>query len=169
MSWQHWLIVGKKTPDLGLRITLYITSILVAMKGIWYIIAFARIQWTKVFTFLPELAAVACSLYFIYDYDFQTQYTMRCPPQWDVGAYGLFSGYMALFYYIQYIPVLGSYVIMMRQILMRFLLFLPVLMVLLSGFTLALYMTFPNFESFANMGVSFGKTGNSIVFSLFYF
>lgn len=159
----------KETSDIELRVTLYITSALVAAKSIWYILAFLRIHWTKAFTFLPELAAVACSLYYIYDYDFQTKYKMRCPPQWSVGAAGLFSGYMAMFYYIQYVPVFGTYVIMMRQIFIRFILFLPVLMVLLLGFTLALYMTFPNFEVFNNIGVGLAKTGNNTLFTLFYF
>ena len=158
-----------ETVDDVLRIIMYVGLILVGIKDLWYIVVFVRIQWTKALTFLPELVTIGCGSYFIYNYHYQTKHTMRCPSQWDVGAYGLFTGYMALFYYIQYIPILGTYVIMMRQILIRFLLFLPVLMVLILGFALALYMTFPNFDSFDNMGISLAKTGNKGALSLFSF
>jgi len=152
----------KETADVILRNTLYATMALIGFKIFWYMIAYIRIHWGKAFTFILEALTLMCCAFFIYDESYQQKYRMRCFGQWNFGAYGIFTGYIALFYYIQHLPILGIYVFMMKQILIRFLLFLPVLMVLVCGFTLALYMTFPNFDAFSNFAGSLSKTGNYV-------
>ena len=116
-------------------------------------------SWSKTLTLLFEIALLVFSFYFIFDYDFQSKVTMRCPIQWQLGACGLFLGYVALFYYIQYIPMIGTYVIMMRVITRRFLLFLPVFLVFIVAFGLTLHMLFQNFGDFHDTGISFSRTG----------
>lgn len=161
----------KERIDQILVFAMYINVIVVLTKDLWYIIVYVRVGWSKIFTFILEMISIGCSSYFIYDYDYQHKFTMRCSLQWEIGAFGLFFGYTGLFYYIQYLPIFGIYVIMMRQILIRFILFLPVLMVLLCSFTLTLYMIFQNFDAFGHMGIGLAKTGMNDLFlsSLFSF
>ncbi|CAF0876303.1 unnamed protein product [Adineta steineri] len=147
----------KETTDDVLKTVLYVFMILVLVKNIWLIIGYIRTSWTKIFTFLLELISLGFAYYFIFDYDFQSRVTMRCPNQWEVGACGLFLGYISLLYYTQYVPIFGIYVIMMKQILIRFLLFVPVLMIFLCAFGLTFFMVFQNFAQFSTVGSSLGK------------
>jgi hypothetical protein len=161
-------IALKGTPDIVFKNTMYVFFALIVLKNVWAIIGYIRVSSTKMFTFILEIISLGFNFYFIFDYDYQKKVTMRCPIQWQIGACGLFLGYIALFYYIQYIPIFGIYVIMMRQICIRFLLFLPILMILICAFALTLYMIFQNFDPFKNMGISLAKTGTHVVFYLFY-
>ncbi|CAF3860521.1 unnamed protein product, partial [Rotaria sp. Silwood1] len=86
---------------------MYVILGLLLAKNIWAIVSYMRIAWSKTFTFFLEIVAVVLNFYFIFDYDYQNNVTMRCPIQWQIGAFGLFIGYIALFYYIQYIPIIG--------------------------------------------------------------
>ncbi len=149
----------KENTDNVLRHVMLGLLIANLVKSAWAIIGYVRVDYNKIFTFIFEIISWACSYYFVSDYGFQKNLKMRCPYQWEFGAYGLCSGYLGLFYYIQYIPIIGIYVIMMRQILIRFLLFLPVLAVLICAFTLPLYMIFQNFEVFHDVIVSLAKIG----------
>ena len=149
----------KNGTDRALRILMFILSGIVLVKSSWAIIGYLVISWWKAMGFLLEFAILIFNFYFIFDYDFQSDVTMRCPIQWQIGACGLFLGYFALFYYIQYIPIIGTYVIMLRVIFMRFLLFLPVFMVFIVAFGLTFYMLFQNFGEFQNIAIGFGKTG----------
>ncbi|CAF4999615.1 unnamed protein product, partial [Rotaria sp. Silwood1] len=97
----------KETSDRILQITMYVILGLLLAKNIWAIVSYMRIAWSKTFTFFLEIVAVVLNFYFIFDYDYQNNVTMRCPIQWQIGAFGLFIGYIALFYYIQYIPIIG--------------------------------------------------------------
>ena len=54
---------------------------------------------------------------------------------------------------------LGTYVIMMRVIAIRFLFFLPVFLVFIIAFELTFYMLFQNFDNFHNVAIGFAKTG----------
>ncbi|UJR12744.1 hypothetical protein I4U23_016918 [Adineta vaga] len=147
----------KNYTDTILQILMYVLFGVILVKDVWAIIGYLRTNWGKVFTFILEIAALACAFYFIFDHDFQKQVTMRCPLQWEIGAFGLFLAYIALFYYVQYIPVFGLYVIMMRQILIRFILFVPVLFIFMCAFALSLYMIFQNFTQFSSVEFSLGK------------
>ncbi|CAF1049841.1 unnamed protein product [Adineta ricciae] len=150
-------IAMKTTVDWSLKIVFYVLFSIILVKNTWAIIGYIRTNWTKIFTFILELMSLGFCYYFLYDYDYQKNVTMRCPNQWEIGACGLFLGYMALLYYIQYIPIFGIYVIMIKQILIRFLLFVPVLAIFMAGFALTLYMVFQNFTPFSNVGFSFAK------------
>ncbi|CAF3947948.1 unnamed protein product [Rotaria sp. Silwood1] len=97
----------KETSDRILQITMYVILGLLLAKNIWAIVSYMRIAWSKTFTFFLEIVAVVLNFYFIFDYDYQNNVTMRCPIQWQIGAFGLFIGYIALFYYIQYIPIIA--------------------------------------------------------------
>ncbi|UJR12513.1 hypothetical protein I4U23_016688 [Adineta vaga] len=147
----------KDIIDERLYILVIVLLSLNVIKNIWVIISYIRIDWRKTFTFIFEIISLGCNYYFVIDTPHRFKYRMRCPYQWQIGAYGLFSGYLALFYYLQYIPIFGIYVIMMKQILIRFILFLPVLTVLICAFTFPLYMIFQNFETFSDFIISLAK------------
>jgi hypothetical protein len=128
--------------DNYLKETLYGLLSFLLMKNLYTICGLFKIRGIKLFNNVLEIGTVfLCSL-FIWDYDYQKEIKMRCPTQWQYGAFGLFLGYFSLLYYIQYIPIIGIYFIMLKIIMMQFLLFLPVLTCLIIGFGISFYMLF---------------------------
>ena len=149
----------KTTADTRLKIGMYCFSTINIFKNSFAIILHLGTNPKKIYTYILEIISLILSYYFNFDYEYQKPFTMRCPLQWEIGAVGLFIGYIALFYYIQYIPIFGIYVLMIRKILIRFLLLLPVLMVLMCAFALSFYMIFQNVDAFGNVGISLAKIG----------
>ena len=149
----------KQGADEALRILMYILFALHVVKNVWSIVIHIRIghSW-KAMALFVEIFALVFSIYFIFDYDFQSKITMRCPTQWQIGACGLFLGYFGLFYYIDYMPLIGPYVGMIRVMGKRFLYFLPVFSVFIVAFGLAFYMLFQNFDEFQSVVIGFAKT-----------
>ena len=86
-------IALKQQADRTLRIFMYILFVFLVIKNIWAIIVSILIDWRKAPRLLVEIVALVFSLYFIFDYDYQSEITMRCPIQWQIGACGLFLGY----------------------------------------------------------------------------
>ena len=150
---------ARDNVDAALRIGMYVVSALLIFKNLWFMIGYARIAWWKTLTFFIETVALAFSYYFIFDHDHQKHMKIRCPIQWQIGACGLFLVYIASFFYVQYIPLIGLYVIMLRVIVIRFLLVLPMLLILVSMLALIFYMLFENFETFQSGLVDLTKTG----------
>ena len=68
----------------------YICSFgIIVLKNAWVIISYIRVDRMKnILHFLFELISLAFGFYFIYDSDYQTKVTMRCPAQWEIGACG---------------------------------------------------------------------------------
>jgi hypothetical protein len=159
----------KATTDTRLKIGMYCFFTINVFKNLFAIILHLGTNPKKIPTYILEISSLILSYYFNFDDQYQKPFTMRCPLQWEIGAAGLFVGYTALFYYIQYIPIFGIYVLMIRTILIRFLLFLPVLMVLVCAFALSFFMIFQNFDAFGNVGISLAKisTDSFLFFSSF--
>jgi hypothetical protein len=130
----------KESADKNLRIALYVLLCLLLGKNLWSIFGLIQVSLAKALIFLPELGAMFLSFVFIFDEQYQKNVNMRCPVQWQYGAFGLLIGYLGLLYYIQYIPFIGIYVIMLKIIFIRFIFFLPVLMCLIFGFGIAFHM-----------------------------
>ena len=149
----------RSDTDAGLRVALIVLFAFLVAKNVWTTISYILIDFLKTVTFLMEIICMAFGFYFVQDASFQTDFKMRCTRQWEIGAFGLFIGYIALFYYVQYFPVIGVYVIMMRVILLRFAVFLPVLLVLITAFALTFSMIFQNFKTFEFVARGFAKIG----------
>lgn len=147
----------KTADDTRLQIAMYVLLAINAFKNLTAIILYARTAPKKLFTFILEITSLALSFFFTLDASYQLKHAMRCPIQWQIGAVGLFMGYIALFYYIQYVPIFGIYVLMIRKIFIRFTLFIPVFMVLISAFALSFHMIFQNFDSFEDVSISLAK------------
>ena len=149
----------KQGADRALRILMYILFAFHVVKIVWFIVIHILVKFRrKAMVFSFEIVSLGFSIYFTFDYDFQSKITMRCPTQWQIGACGLFLGYLGLFYYIEYIPAIGPYVGMIRVIAKRFLYFLPVFLVFIVAFGLTFYMLFQNFDEFQNVVIGFAKT-----------
>ncbi|CAF1134369.1 unnamed protein product [Adineta steineri] len=149
--------IMKESWDHTLRCGLYVFLILLLAKHVWIFWSFVKISITKPFVFIFEYGAIVLCFLFISDHEYQRSVKMRCPVQWQLGAFGLFIGYLGLLYYIQYIPIIGIYVIMLKIIIVRFIFFLPVLTCLSIGFGLAFYMLLQyneSFDSFASRALS---------------
>ena len=157
----------KEPLDVALQFTMYALIAMGFAKNIIQIVLHAKTKPTKTFTFVFEVTSIGLGLYFAFDFEHQYRFVMRCPLQWECGAFGLFVGYIALFYYIQYSPIIGIYVLMLRKITIRFLLFVPVMMVLISAFALSFYMIFQNSDTFGSIPFSLAKISRYMLFVLF--
>jgi hypothetical protein len=149
----------KQTIDYSLKYIMYPLMILILGKTIWILSGLPRFELVKIFILFFQMGAVGLSFYFIFDYDYQQKVLMRCPIQWQIGAFALFFSYMGISYYLQYAPIVGVYAVMMAAIYIRFMLFLPALLILIAGFGLCFYMLFPNFDPFQTAVLSLQKIG----------
>jgi transient receptor potential cation channel subfamily A protein 1 len=151
---------GKKTSaDYVLKYFLHIMIWLNVIKNIFVIIEISRVNITKTLSYWVQIVALLFSFIFIYDKSYQIDLTFRCPTQWQYGAFGVLISWVALLDYVQFMPVIGLYVAMLSVILRKFMNSLPVLIILISGFTLSFHMLFQNFDAFKNSGLSYIKTG----------
>jgi len=149
----------KSTVDYMLKYFLYILIWLHIAKNIALIIEIIQISFIKTWNYWMEMAAVALSFAFVYDQDYQMNLTLRCPFQWQYGALALLLSWLCLLHYVQFMPIVGIYVSMLWVICKKFMMFLIVLIILLSGFALTFHMIFQNFDVFNNAGLSYIKTG----------
>jgi hypothetical protein len=149
----------KTTTDYVLKYVIYILIWLHIAKNIAIITEVIQISLFKTWTYWMEIAAVSLSFAFVYDQDYQTSLTFRCPLQWQYGALALLLSWLCLLHYVQLMPMIGIYVSMLWVICKKFLKFLVVLIILISGFALTFYMLFRNFDVFSNAGLSYVKTG----------
>ncbi|CAF3917983.1 unnamed protein product [Rotaria sordida] len=154
--------VIKQTVDYWLKYILYVLMAPIFVKNFWIIRNFAQLDLRKLFTVSVELGAIGLGAYFIYDYNYQENIVMRCPIQWQLGAFGLFLSYVGMSYYIQYAPIVGVYVVMMIAIFQRFFLFLPVIVVLVCAFGFCFYMIFQNHIPFSQPGLALDKAAMMI-------
>ncbi|CAF4891053.1 unnamed protein product [Rotaria sp. Silwood1] len=154
--------VIKQTVDYWLKYILYGLMVPIFVKNFWIILNFAQLDLRKIFTVSVELGAIGLGAYFIYDYNYQEKIVMRCPIQWQLGAFGLFLSYLGMSYYVQYAPIVGVYVVMMIAIFQRFFLFLPVIIVLVCAFGFCFYMIFQNHTPFSEPGLALDKAAMMI-------
>ena len=161
--------------DRILEYFLWLALILLGLKNLWISVGFSQIYLPKIFPFVFEIGSVVLSFFFVLDYDYQANVTVRCPTQWQYGAFGLFIGYLGLLYYIQYIPIIGVYVIMLKIVLIQFIFFIPVLACLIIGFGISFYMLFqyhPSFNDFQTRALSqigrFSRSNLKIYNSVYY-
>ncbi len=149
----------KTTADHILKYFLCVIIWLHIAKNIALIIEIMQISFIKTSSYWTEVAAVALSFAFVYDQDYQKNLTFRCPVQWQYGALALLLSWLCLLHYVQFMPIIGIYVSMLWVICKKFMKFLIVLMILITGFGLTFYMIFSNFAEFNNVGFSYIKTG----------
>jgi hypothetical protein len=142
----------KNGLDNFLKVALYVFLCFIFTKNLYTFCGLFQIRGIKLFNNFLEMGTIFLCFLFIWDSNYQKEIKMRCPTQWQYGAFGMFLGYFTLLYYIQYIPIIGIYFIMLKIIIMRFLLFLPVLTCLIIGFGISFYRLFKDqiiFDNFA--------------------
>jgi hypothetical protein len=149
----------KTSADYVLKYFLYVIIWLNVLKNISIIIEVSRVHILKTVSYWMEIAALMLSFTFIYDQSYQMDLTFRCPIQWQYGAFGILISWVALLHYVQFMPIIGLYVAMLSVILRKFMNFLLVLIILISGFSFSFHMLFQNFDAFNNAGLSYIKTG----------
>ncbi len=152
----------KQTVDYWFVYVMYPLMIVILGNNIWILFSLPRFELVKIFLLFFQINAVVLSFYFIFDYDYQKKVLIRCPIQWQIGALGIFSSYIGIWYYLQYIPIIGVYAVMMTAIYIRFILFLPAILVLVSGFALCFHMIFQNFDQFRLPILSLLKSGTLV-------
>lgn len=94
-----------------------------------------------------EISAVVLSYVYVLDwFDWQNDVIFRCPIQYQLGAMGLLLSYMNLLSYMRTTPVqgLGVYTVMLQVITRKFIRFLPIFMIIVSGFGLTYWMLLQN-------------------------
>jgi hypothetical protein len=151
---------GKKSSaDYILKYAFYVIIWLHTAKNLCVIVEVSRVHISKTASYVLEIIALIFGFIFIYDQSYQMDLTFRCPTQWQYGAFGILISWIALLHYVQFMPVIGLYVAMLSVILRRFMNFLLVLIILISGFALSFHMLFQNFSAFENSALSYIKTG----------
>ncbi|CAF1104808.1 unnamed protein product [Adineta steineri] len=129
-----------------LSVALYMFFSVFIFKNVILIIAL----FPKVFrigAYYFEAIALVLSFVYILDwYDWQSSVAFRCPVQYQIGALGLLLSWMNLLAYVRCIPWLGVglYVAMLQVICVKFLRFLPVLLIIICGFGFTYWMLLQN-------------------------
>lgn len=125
---------------------LYIVSIIMTVKNLIMISAlFPRVF--RVGAYYVEISAMVLTYTYILDwFDWQIDLKLRCPVQYQLGAMGLLISFVNLLVYIRSIPFseVGIYIVMFQVISVKFLHFLPVLMIIVCGFGLTYWMLLQN-------------------------
>jgi hypothetical protein len=94
-----------------------------------------------------EASALVLSFVYVLDWTYwQEPVIVRCPIQYQIGAMGLLLAWMNLLTYVRCIPwyKIGIYVTMLQVIFFKFLLFLPVLTIIICGFGFTYWMLLQN-------------------------
>ena len=84
-----------------------------------------------------EVSVLVLSFVYILDwYDWLSPVLLRCPIQYQIGSFGLLLAWINFLSYVRYLPIarIGIYVVMLQVILLKFLQFLPVLLIIITGF-----------------------------------
>jgi hypothetical protein len=101
--------------------------------------------------------------------DWQERVIARCPIQYRIGVMGLFLSWINLLNYVRCIPCykIGIYVTMLQVIFFKFLLFLPVLTIIICGFGFTYLMQLQNQTVFGTHIESLWRT-SLMMFDLDY-
>jgi hypothetical protein len=94
-----------------------------------------------------EISVLVLSFVYILDwYDWLNPVIFRCPVQYQIGSFALLLAWINLLPYVRCFPYtrIGIYVVMLQVILWKFLLFLPVLMIMVCGFGFTFWMLLQN-------------------------
>ena len=94
-----------------------------------------------------EISALVLSYVYILDwFSWQNDVMFRCPVQYQLGAMGLLLAYTNLLVYFRTSPIfgMGIYVVMLQVISVKFLRFLPVLLIFICGFGFTYWMLLQN-------------------------
>jgi hypothetical protein len=107
-----------------------------------------------------ETATLILSFIGLYDDDrWQSELRLRCPVQWQIGAFGVFLAWATLLSYLRFIPIFGVYVVMLEVIIIKFLWFAPVLVILICSFSSAFYMLLQNQLVFSTITFAWFRSG----------
>jgi hypothetical protein len=109
-----------------------------------------------------EIFAFILSFVYVLDwYDWQDPVVFRCPVQYQLGAMGLLLAYINMLTYVRRIPWcnIGIFVTMLQLICFKFILFVPVLMIVVCGFGFTYWMLLQNQQVFATPIDALMRTG----------
>ncbi|CAF1120790.1 unnamed protein product [Rotaria sordida] len=106
-----------------------------------------------------EAAALILAFICVLDHtDWLDLLLIRCPTQYQIGAVALLLSWLNFLVYIRCIPIIGIYVVMLEVISKKFVRFLPVLLVIISGFGFTYYALLQNQEVYSTPLLSLIKT-----------
>jgi hypothetical protein len=152
-----------------IKYTLYALFILFIVKNaILIIFLFPRIF--RTIAYYLEASALVLSYVYVLDWtDWQERVIARCPIQYRIGVMGLFLSWINLLNYVRCIPwyKIGIYVTMLQVIFFKFLLFLPVLTIIICGFGFTYWMQLQNQTVFGTHIESLWRT-SLMMFDLDY-
>ncbi|CAF1215599.1 unnamed protein product, partial [Didymodactylos carnosus] len=123
-------IYPKDRADNSLKYFLYVLLWIHVIKGLMLIIGVYRFK-TKVL-FYMEVMALLLSFIYLYDEPWQNSVQLKCPAQFQIGAFALFLGWLTLLAYLRSVPIFGIFVVMLEVIVQKFLWFFPMLVILIK-------------------------------------
>jgi hypothetical protein len=131
---------------------LYVFLIIYIIKNVILIIALFPKIFRRLAYYL-EVSALVLSFVYVLDwYDWQNPVIFRCPLQYQLGAMGLLLGYINMLTYVRRIPWfdIGIFVTMLQLMFLKFIRFIPVLLVVIFGFGFTHWMLLQNQPVFQN-------------------
>jgi hypothetical protein len=150
---RHVIELNMNNPNLADEILR--TSTYSAIKWVLYFILSSYIAknliviWSlfpdllRLSAYFVEISALLLSYVYILDWSrWQSDVLFRCPIQYQLGAMGLLLGYINILVYLRTIALfsMGIYVVMLQVIFIKFLRFLPILLIMICGFGLTYWM-----------------------------
>lgn len=152
-----------------LKISLYVFLISFLVGNLVVIFALFPRMFRTV-DYILEIAAFVLSFVYILDWtDWQNPVVMRCPIQHQIGSTGLLLAWTAMLSYIKLITFLdiGTFVVILQLIGLKFIRFIPVLLILICGFGFTNWMLLQNQASFQTPTEALIRTG-LLMFDLGY-
>ncbi|CAM2714402.1 unnamed protein product [Rotaria socialis] len=136
-----------KTDDYKrISIALYIVMASFIVKNVIVIAALFPKVFRTGSSYVEILGLILTYVYVLDWYPWQKDILFRCPVQYQLGAMGTLITYINLLVYIRTAPVLGLgiYIIMFQVITIKFLRFLPILIIIICGFGFTYWMLLQN-------------------------
>lgn len=159
----------KITTYQNLRISLYAFLILFVFENIILIFTlFPRIF--RTIDYILEISAFVLTFVYIYDWSsWQDPVIFRCPIQYQLGSMGLLLAWLSLLSYVKRTTLfdMGVFVVMIELIVLKFIRFIPVLLIIVCGFDFTHWMLLQNQTPFQTPVEAVIRTG-LLMFDLGY-
>ncbi|CAF1636410.1 unnamed protein product, partial [Rotaria sp. Silwood1] len=111
-------------------------------------------------SYIEILALILTYVYVLDWYPWQSAILFRCPIQYQLGAMGILLAYINLLFYVRTAPILGLgvYIVMLQVITMKFLRFLPILLIIICGFGFTYWMLLQYQDVYGSPGEALLRT-----------
>jgi len=111
-------------------------------------------------SYIEILTLVLTFVHILDWYSWQSKIVFRCPIQYQLGAFSILIAYIHLLVYMRTFPFFdwGTYIVMLQLMTIKFLRFLPILLVIICGFGFTYWMLLQNQSVYGTPGEALLRT-----------